>query len=84
MRVSLPALLLSVVTVTACGTLDEPPVRMPAAITITHPADSAPEETIDADAEGVCRTWGRDAALVARYENESRDSRVSAYNCVQG
>ena len=84
MRVSLPALLLSVVTVTACGTLDEPPVRMPAAITITHPADSAPEEAIDADAEGVCRTWGRDAALVERYENESRNSRVSAYNCVQG
>lgn len=80
----LGTLALSVLALSACGTLDEPPMRMPAAITITHPADSAPEEAIDADAEGVCRTWGRDAALVERYENEPRNSRVSAYNCVQG
>jgi hypothetical protein len=77
------ALLLGALALSACGTLDEPPVRMPAAVTITHPADSASEEAIDADAEGVCRTWGSDAALVERYENESRNSRVSAYNCVQ-
>ena len=69
---------------TACGTLDEPPMRMPAAVTITHPADSAPEEAIDTDADGVCRTWGRTAALVERYENEYHNSRVSAFNCVQG
>ena len=59
-------------------------MRLPAAITITHPADSAPEEAIDADADGVCRTWGRTAALVERYENESHNSTVSAFNCVQG
>ena len=58
MRAPLLALLLSAVALTACGTLDEPPMRMPAAVTITHPADSAPEEAIDADADGVCRTWG--------------------------
>ena len=84
MRVPLLALLLSAVALTACGTLDEPPVRLPAAVTITHPADSASEEAIDADADGVCRTWGRTAALVERYENEYRNSRVSAFNCVQG
>ena len=84
MRTPLLGLLLSALAVTACGTLDEPPMRLPAAITITHPADSAPEEAIDAEADGVCRTWGRTAALVERYENESRNSRVSAFNCVQG
>jgi hypothetical protein len=80
----LGTLLLGALALSACGTLDEPPTRMPAAVTITHPVNSAPEEAIDADAEGVCRTWGRDAALVERYENETRNSRVSAYNCVQG
>ena len=84
MRVPLLALFLSALALTACGTLDEPPVRMPAAVTITHPAGSASEEAIDADADGVCRTWGRTAALVERYENEYRNSRVSAFNCVQG
>ena len=84
MRVPLLALLLSAVALTACGTLDEPPMRLPAAVTITHPADSAPEEAIDTEADGVCRTWGRTAALVERYENEYRNSRVSAFNCVQG
>ena len=78
------ALLLGALALSSCGTLDEPPVRMPAAVTITHPSDSASEEAIDTDADGVCRTWGRTAALVERYENESRNSRVSAYNCVQG
>jgi predicted alpha/beta-hydrolase family hydrolase len=84
MRTPLLGLLLSALALTACGTLDEPPVRLPAAITITHPADSAPEEAIDAEANGVCRTWGRTAALVERYENEYRNSRVSAFNCVPG
>ena len=84
MRVSPLTLLLCAVVLTACGTLDEPPTRMPAAVTITHPTDSASEEAIDADADGVCRTWGRKSALVERYENEARNSRVSAYNCVQG
>ena len=84
MRVSPLTLLLCAVVLTACGTLDEPPTRMPAAVTITHPTDSASEEAIDTDADGVCRTWGRTAALVERYENEYRDSRVSAFNCVQG
>ena len=77
-------LLSSAVALTACGTLDEPPMRLPAAITITHPADSAPEEAINAEADSLCRTWGRTAALVERYENESRKSEVSAFNCVQG
>jgi hypothetical protein len=84
MRTPLFALLLSAVALSACGTPDEPPMRLPAAITITHPIDSASEEAIDADADGVCRTWGRTAALVERYENESRNSRVSAFNCVEG
>ena len=84
MRMPLLGLLSSAVALTACGTLDEPPVRLPAAITITHPADSAPEEAIDAEADGVCRTWGRTAALVERYENKSHNSKVSAFNCVQG
>jgi hypothetical protein len=84
MRAPLLGLLLSAVALSACGTLDEPPVRLPAAVTITHPADSASEEAIDTDADGVCRTWGRTAALVERYENESRNSRVAAFNCVQG
>jgi|tagenome__1003787_1003787.scaffolds.fasta_scaffold20844902_4 hypothetical protein len=84
MRMPLLAMILSAMALTACGTLDEPPMRLPAAVTITHPADSAPEEAIDAEADGVCRTWGRTAALVERYENESRNSRVSAFNCVQG
>ena len=84
MRVSPLTLLLCAVVLTACGTLDEPPTRMPAAVTITHPTDSASEEAIDTDADGVCRTWGRSAALVERYENEYRNSRVSAFNCVQG
>jgi hypothetical protein len=84
MRVPLLALFLSALALTACGTLDEPPTRMPAAVTITHPTDSASEEAIDTDADGVCRTWGRTAALVERYENEYRNSRVSAFNCVQG
>ena len=84
MRVPLLGLLLSAVALSACGTLDEPPVRLPAAVTITHPTDSASEEAIDTDADGVCRTWGRTAALVERYENESRTSRVAAFNCVQG
>jgi len=84
MRMPLLGLLLSTISLSACGTLDEPPMRLPAAITITHPADSGPEEAIDADADGLCRTWGRTAALVERYENESRKSRVSAFNCVQG
>jgi predicted alpha/beta-hydrolase family hydrolase len=84
MRVSPLTLLLCAVVLTACGTLDEPPTRMPAAVTITHPTDSASEEAIDTDADGVCRTWGRTAALVERYENEYRNSRVSAFNCVQG
>jgi hypothetical protein len=84
MRVPLLGLLLSAVALSACGTTDEPPTRLPAAVTITHPADSASEEAIDTDADGVCRTWGRTAALVERYENESRNSRVAAFNCVQG
>jgi hypothetical protein len=84
MRAPLLGLLLSAVALTSCGTTDEPPVRLPAAVTITHPADSASEEAIDTDADGVCRTWGRTAALVERYENESRNSRVSAFNCVEG
>ena len=84
MRITLPALLLCAVGLTACGTLDEPPTRMPAAVTITHPTDSASEEAIDTEADGVCRTWGRTAALVERYENEYRNSAVSAFNCVQG
>ena len=84
MRAPSLALLLSAMALTACGTLDEPPMRLPAAITITHPADSAPEEAIDTEADGVCRTWGRTAALVERYENESHNSAVSAFNCVQG
>jgi hypothetical protein len=84
MRAPLLGLLLSAVALSACGTLDEPPVRLPAAVTITHPTDSASEEAIDTDADGVCRTWGRTAALVERYENESRNSRVAAFNCVQG
>jgi predicted alpha/beta-hydrolase family hydrolase len=84
MRVSPLTLLLCAVVLTACGTLDEPPTRMPAAVTITHPTDNASEEAIDTDADGVCRTWGRSAALVERYENEYRNSRVSAFNCVQG
>ena len=77
-------LVLGVLALAACAGPDEPPTRMPAAITITHPVDSAPEEAIDADADGVCRTWGRKSALVERYENEARNSRVSAYNCVRG
>jgi hypothetical protein len=84
MRVSPLTLLLCAVVLTACGTLDEPPVRLPAAVTITHPTDSASEEAIDTDADGVCRTWGRTASLVERYENESSNSRVAAFNCVQG
>ena len=84
MRAPLLGLLLSAVALSACGTMDEPPVRLPAAVTITHPTDSASEEAIDTDADGVCRTWGRSAALVERYENEYRNSRVSAFNCVQG
>jgi len=84
MRAPLLPLFLSAVALTACGSLDEPPVRLPAAVTITHPADSAPEEAIDTEADEVCHTWGRSAALVERYENESRNSRVSAFNCVQG
>ena len=84
MRTPLITLLLSAVALTACGMLDEPPRRLPAAVTITHPADSAPEEAIDTEADGVCRTWGRTAALVERYENEYRNSAVSAFNCVQG
>jgi hypothetical protein len=84
MRVPLLGLLLSAVALSACGMTDEPPTRLPAAVTITHPADSASEEAIDTDADGVCRTWGRTAALVERYENESRNSRVAAFNCVQG
>jgi hypothetical protein len=84
MRTPLITLLLSAAALTACGALDEPPRRLPAAVTITHPADSAPEEAIDTEADGVCRTWGRTAALVERYENEYRNSAVSAFNCVQG
>ena len=84
MRVSPLTLLLCAVVLTACGTLDEPPVRLPAAVTITHPADGRSEEATDTDADGVCRTWGQTAALVERYENEYHNSRVSAFNCVQG
>ena len=83
MRKLLPGPVLILLALTACAAPDEPPMRMPAAITITHPVGSAPEQEIDADADGVCRTWGGNAALVERYENESRNSRVSAYNCVQ-
>ena len=84
MRMPLLALLLIAAALVACGMPDEPPMRLPAAVTITHPADSAPEEAIDTEADGVCRTWGRTAALVERYENEYRNSAVSAFNCVQG
>jgi predicted alpha/beta-hydrolase family hydrolase len=84
MRASLFALVLSAAALTGCGTLDEPPMRLPAAVTITHPADGRSEEATDTDADGVCRTWGQTAALVERYENEYHNSRVSAFNCVQG
>ncbi len=84
MRAPAAGLILGVLALAACAGPDEPPTRRPAAITITHPVDSASEEAIDADADGVCRTWGSNAALVERYENESRNSRVAAYNCVQG
>jgi hypothetical protein len=83
MRALLPALLISA-ALTGCGTSDEPPVRLPAALTITHPADGRPDEATNAEADGVCHRWGRSATLVERYENEKRNSKVSAFNCVQG
>jgi len=84
MRVPLFVLLLLSAALAGCRNSDEPPVRLPAAITITHPADGRSEEATDTEADGVCRRWGRTAALVERYENESRHSRVSAFNCVEG
>jgi hypothetical protein len=83
MRALLPALLISA-ALTGCGTPDEPPVRLPAALTITQPADGQPDEATNAEADGVCHRWGRSATLVERYENEKRHSKVSAFNCVPG
>ncbi|UEM04309.1 hypothetical protein JL101_002355 [Skermanella rosea] len=77
-------LLLAAAGLAGCGTPDEPPVRLPAAVTISHPEDGRPEDAVDAQAEGLCRQWGRAASVVERYRNESRDSKVSAYNCVAG
>lgn len=69
---------------TGCGTPDEPPVRLPAAVTVSHPADGRPDPAADSAAEGICRQWGRTASLVERYGNEDRNSQVSAYDCVAG
>jgi hypothetical protein len=55
---------------------------LPAALTITHPADGRPDQATDAEADDVCHRWGRSAILVERYENEKRHSKVSAFNCV--
>ncbi|UEM20154.1 hypothetical protein JL100_024245 [Skermanella mucosa] len=77
-------LLLAAAGLAGCGTPDEPPVRLPASVTISHPADGRPEPAVDAQAEGICRQWGRTASVVERYGNESRNSRVSAYDCVAG
>jgi len=76
------ALLLISAALAGCGTADEPPVRLPAALTITHPADGRPDQATDAEANDVCHRWGRSATLVERYENEKRHSKVSAFNCV--
>ncbi|EWY37123.1 hypothetical protein N825_21280 [Skermanella stibiiresistens SB22] len=80
---ALPVILALPLALSACSTPDQP-VRLPAAVTITHPADGRSDLAIDTEAEGICRQWGRGASVVERYENESRNSKVSAYTCVAG
>ena len=55
MRLRPAGLLLLAAGLAGCGTPDEPPVRLPAAVTISHPADGRPEEAVDTAAEGICR-----------------------------